>query len=74
MKKKQVKIKYPWVSVDTTQAEGSYEVYLALTENLHLSVYLDEQGLASLEQSIKFIREHQKRLSSVRGKGEGIKQ
>jgi hypothetical protein len=60
MRKKQIKIKYPHVSVDTTQAEGQYEVYVALHENYHLSVYLDEQGLKRLEESIQSIREFQK--------------
>jgi hypothetical protein len=64
LKKKQIKIKYPHASIDLTQAEGKYELYLALTENLHLSAYLDEQDLTYLEESIQSIREHRKLIEA----------
>lgn len=50
-------MKYPWVSVDRTQAEGVYEVYIALAENIHLSVHLGKQEFNGLVADIKRIKD-----------------
>ena len=51
---------YPWVSINTTQAEDKYELYIALTEKTSFTIYLDNVELEALEEGIKAIRHHLK--------------
>ena len=53
-------IKYPSVSVDTTQARGFYEVYVSLAENISISVTLNRKQLLRLQEDINSIIEFEK--------------
>lgn len=48
--------KYPWVSVDNSQAEGMYEISIQITENIQISYFIDSCNLEWLEKDIKLIR------------------
>jgi hypothetical protein len=60
------KMKYPWASIDFTQAEGKYSLTVAVSENFNIEVGLDDSDLDYLESEIKSMREHQKHLRAVR--------
>ena len=59
---KQVKMKYPWASIDRTQAEGRYSLHVALAENISIEVYLEQQDIDYLKQQLK-IMEQVKRMT-----------
>ena len=59
MTKKKVKMDYPYASIGTTQTEDIYELYIAMSEEWHISIYLTEKKLQDLERDIKAIRDFQ---------------
>lgn len=53
-------------SVDLTQAEGFYDLFVSVSEGVTLRVILEDEGLDYLESTIKGIREHQKWVKDAR--------
>lgn len=51
---------YPYVSIETTQAQGSYEVAVQVAENIFQSFFIDDNNLNWIEKEIAIIRKNQK--------------
>lgn len=60
------KMKYPWASIDFTQAEGVYCLHITLSEAVSIEVALGDSDLDYLELEIKTMREHLAHLKQVR--------
>jgi hypothetical protein len=50
------KQRFPWVSINGSQAEGRYEVSVQVSEGVFTSYYIDAHNLKWLEKDIQLIK------------------
>jgi len=54
---KPLSIKYPWVSIDKTQAEGHYSLTVALSREIRIEVSLTEKEIQDLDSQLVMMKE-----------------